>query len=181
MSEIELRTLPSGQLHRIGELDRSERVDLGYRVEDGRLLSQDVDWNVAPWTPEGDGEHSLSHQMAFCAEHLAQGGVAIGAFDGSSLVGLGVVRPNVAADTAQLAFLHVSRAWRRRAVASRLLQSIIEQARTWQARFLYVSATPSASAVGFYQRHDFDLVQPIPSLLELEPDDIHMILVLDDR
>jgi hypothetical protein len=40
---------------------------------------------------------------------------------------------------------------------------------------MYVSATPSESAVGFYLRHGFTPVaDPLPELFELEPEDIHM-------
>jgi hypothetical protein len=44
---------------------------------------------------------------------------------------------------------------------------------------MYVSATPSESAVGFYLKHGFRLaIEPIPELFEEEPEDIHMLLDL---
>ena len=52
-------------------------------------------------------------------------------------------------------------------------------ARSGGARQLYVSATPSESAVGFYRSRGFiPTVTPIPELLEHEPEDVHMTLAL---
>ena len=52
-------------------------------------------------------------------------------------------------------------------------------ARDGGARTLYVSATPSESAVGCYRRLGFEpTADPIPELLELEPEDVHMVLAL---
>jgi hypothetical protein len=47
------------------------------------------------------------------------------------------------------------------------------------ARKLYVSATPSVSAVGFYRNRGFELAEEVnKELFELEPEDIHMIMKL---
>jgi hypothetical protein len=44
---------------------------------------------------------------------------------------------------------------------------------------VYVSATPSESAVGFYTSMGFTPTpDPIPELFALEPEDIHMIIDL---
>ena len=52
-------------------------------------------------------------------------------------------------------------------------------ARMAGAMALYVSATPSESAVGFYRRAGFKPTDtPHPDLLAEEPEDIHMILAL---
>jgi hypothetical protein len=40
---------------------------------------------------------------------------------------------------------------------------------------LYVSATPSGSAIGFYRSEGFAPAEPLPELFEKEPEDIHMI------
>ena len=45
---------------------------------------------------------------------------------------------------------------------------------------MYVSATPSESAVGFYRSLGFEQVTAVnPQLFALEPEDIHMILPLE--
>jgi GNAT superfamily N-acetyltransferase len=78
-----------------------------------------------------------------------------------------------------LSVLHVSRSHRRKGVASLLTEEVARLARADGARRLYVSATPSGSAVAFYLGHGFEPTdQPDAGLLALEPDDIHMIKVL---
>ena len=107
---------------------------------------------------------------------LRAGGTAIGAFAGERLAGLAVLRVGLRADTAQLAALFVDRANRRLGVAGALVDEVERLARVDGARFLYVSATPSRSAVGFYRSRGFEPVaEPDPDLFALEPEDVHMI------
>jgi N-acetylglutamate synthase-like GNAT family acetyltransferase len=106
--------------------------------------------------------------------------VAIGAFDNEMLVGIGILTPNIRPGMAQLAFLHVSAAWRRMGIASAITRQLLQHARAQGLKRAYVSATPSESAVGFYRSFGFDLVEePLRELYELEPEDIHMVLELD--
>jgi len=73
----------------------------------------------------------------------------------------------------------VSRQYRRMGIASLLAQEVAGLARADGARRLYVSATPSGSAVEFYRSHGFEPTdEPNRGLYTLEPDDIHMILEL---
>jgi ribosomal protein S18 acetylase RimI-like enzyme len=110
---------------------------------------------------------------------LDAGGTLVGAFDGATLAGVAIYRPNLEQGMANLAVLHVSRSYRRKRVASLLTEEVVRLARADGARRLYVSATPSASAVGFYRSVGFEPTdEPNPAMLELEPDDIHMILQL---
>jgi N-acetylglutamate synthase-like GNAT family acetyltransferase len=71
--------------------------------------------------------------------------------------------------------LYVHRPWRRNAVAGSLLQRVVETARAGGAKRLYVSATRSESAVGFYTTSGFTPIAVADAeLFEREPDDIHM-------
>lgn len=177
--DIRLRPLASSELDRLAESDRSEQVSVGYRVSGGNLEVERVSWDVPAWSPCSEGEHSIGAQIAFCREHLARGGRAIGGFDGGALVGIAIVTPEVRPGLAQLAFLHVSCTHRRAGVGRRLLVAASALALAAGADRLYVSATPSGSAVGFYRRNGFELApEPLPELYTLEPDDIHMTLVL---
>jgi ribosomal protein S18 acetylase RimI-like enzyme len=72
--------------------------------------------------------------------------------------------------------LHVSRQARRQGVARRLTDEVVRLAREGGARELYVSATPSESAVGFYLRQGFRPTTRVDEVLyRLEPEDIHMV------
>jgi N-acetylglutamate synthase-like GNAT family acetyltransferase len=56
-----------------------------------------------------------------------------------------------------------------------LVEEILKLAREKGATSIYVSATPSESAIGFYRSMRFDLAEKVNKVLfELEPEDIHM-------
>jgi len=138
----------------------------------------DVIWDSSPWRKEGNehDEHSIPHMIHFLEEHLEHDAMMLGAFDGERLVGIAALRPHLTETMAELAFLHVSNGYRRQSIASRLFEQIVALARESNAQALYVSATPSGSAVGFYTSKGFEMTQtPHPDLFELEPKDIHMI------
>ncbi len=176
---IETKEMHTSDIDRVAEIDRSEHVTLGYFFRDGRLESESVDWPVPRWFAEGESEHSVPAKVRDWKPLLEQGGTMFGAFDGDLLVGLVIYRPELAGTTAQLAVLHVSNGYRRRGIATRLTAEAIRQARQDGATELYVSASPSRSAVGFYQSQGFRLVdKPHPELYALEPEDIHMIMTL---
>jgi GNAT superfamily N-acetyltransferase len=96
------------------------------------------------------------------------------------MAGVAVLRFRLVPETAQLFALYVDREHRRTGVATALVEEVERLARKDGARLLYVSATPSDSAVRFYLRRGFRPVErPHPGLLELEPEDIHMSKALE--
>ena len=182
MTKINYRWMEPTEADRIREIDRSEEIRIGYRMQKGELQRMTVVWDSPNWDTEGDHEHSFAHQIQFCRGHLEAGGVMIGAFAEERLVGVGVLRYEVRPGMAQLAFLHVSNGYRRRGIASRLTQEMITAAQDHGALRMYVSAVPSGSALGFYQSRGFELTsKPLGELYELEPEDIHMVLKLPGR
>ena len=95
-----------------------------------------------------------------------------GAFHEQKLVGIGILQPNVAAGTAQLAYLHVSNGYRQKGIGNRIVEVLIGEARRSGAVRMYVSATPSDSAVNFYMSQGFKpTATPIPSQLDLRSED----------
>ena len=90
-------------------------------------------------------------------------------------MGVAIVVPELEPELAWLAFLHVSRPHRRRGAATALWGAAVERARSAGATSLYVSATPTGSAVGFYLRQGCRLADPVhPRLYGDEPEDIHL-------
>jgi len=164
------------ETERICDIDRTERTRVGYTYERGALVRKDVVWDSAPWR-DGDGEHSFANIIRGADEALALGGAAFGAFEEGRLVGIAAYRPSLRGYMAQLSLLHVSNGYRRQGVASRLFDEVLSLARRDGATALYVSSTPSGSAVGFYTLHGFEPTDaPDPDLYAEEPDDIHMVL-----
>ena len=93
-----------------------------------------------------------------------------------TIVGIASLRYRLTDTTAQLVSLHVSRQARRQGVATRLTDEIVRLARGRGLQELYVSATPSESAVGFYLRQGFRPTAHVNrALYALEPEDIHMV------
>jgi GNAT superfamily N-acetyltransferase len=176
---IEIKPLPKRDLTRLAEIDRSEHITTAYRYTDEShrtLVLQRVDWQVPDWPLEGDPDFSVSGMLRQWAPILERDGVLLGALDGETLAGMAMLRYHLSDSTGQLALLFVSRSYRRKGVASKLLIEVERLARQAGLQALYVSATPSQSAVGFYQARSFDLADPVnPALFELEPEDIHLI------
>lgn len=144
-------------------------------VWDGRALTtQELQWRRPPWSPERFEQLRQTWRQA-----MADGGAVIGAFADDRLVGEAVFRPNLTERMAQLESLHVSAHCRQMGVARTLTLEVIRLARASGAQALYVSATPSESAVGFYRSIGFAPTnEPHPRLLALEPEDIHMTMPL---
>ena len=173
--EVEYRRLAAPDLARIGEIDRSERIDLLY-VQHGVELEERVgDWSAPPWLVQGTGEHSVAHQRAECERHLAAGAVALGAFVHDRLVGIGLVTPHIRPGIAQLAFLHVSREHRGRGIGGHLSEELERVSREHGDTAMVVSATPSRNTVRFYLGRGFEpMAEPLPELCDLEPEDVHL-------
>jgi len=176
MSEVWYRRLTRAEVvDRVGEIDRSERITSAYVQNGARLEERTVAWHVRPWNADGHGEHSIAHQREACARQLRAGAAALGAFDGERLVGLGLVTPHVRPGVAQLAFLHVSDGYRAQGVGARLADELERIALAAGDAEIVVSATPSGNTVRFYLGRAYEPdANPLPELLQLEPEDVHL-------
>ena len=174
---ITVKALGRDDVGKIGDVDRTEKVTVGYEVRDGELRSYAVDWDVPPWTAE-----RVAGFAATTTFELDRGGAFLGALAGDSLAGFAVLGHKFLAsdpEAIQLVILHVSRPHRRRGVATRLLAEAAALARERGASRLYISATPSESAVGFYLKHGCRLAAVVDEeLFALEPEDIHFVMDL---
>jgi GNAT superfamily N-acetyltransferase len=165
----------------IATIERSEHVEVEYAVENGRLVERPVTMTEVPdWDPIGDGPFSVADKVRFCESVVDDhGGVVLAALDDDTIAGAAAVAPSFEPPLAWFAFLHVTRPLRRRGAAGALWTASVDLARASGATQLYVSATPTGSAVGFYLSRGCRLAAPVhPTLFELEPDDIHLIIDL---
>jgi GNAT superfamily N-acetyltransferase len=170
-------TLRAEDVSIVAAIDRSEHIETLYRVTDGRLESYPAtETEVPPWDPVGSGEHSVAAHIEFCRMVVARGATFFGAFDESEPAGIAAVNPSFEPGLAWLAVLHVSRPYRRTGTGRALWHAACEVAVAGGARSMYVSATPSESAVGFYLAQGCRLADvPHPELFAMEPDDIHLV------
>lgn len=175
-----IRRLAVDELTYIARIDRSEHVDVEYTVRGGELVERPVTVTEIPnWYADGDGDFTVAGQVAFCRPIVERGGAAFGAFAGDDIAGVTVVEPRFEPPLAWLAFLHVSRPHRARGAASALWTAAVDLARHEGATRLYVSATPTGSAVGFYLSRGCRLADPVhPVLYAAEPDDVHLVCLL---
>lgn len=171
---IIIRQLQPQEYDKAREIDVTETGSMLYRAVDGQLVEEQHEWRRPPWT-----EPRYAALVATWTQAVADGGVVLGAFADDLLVGEAVFRPRLTAQMAQLESLHVSQNCRRQGVARGLAAEVIRLARESGAEALYVSATPSQSAVNFYRSVGFvPTATPHPALFELEPEDIHMTMPL---
>jgi GNAT superfamily N-acetyltransferase len=174
-SAVELRRLGRAELARVGEIDRRERIDVLYDQHGARLVARHGSWSASAWDPDGHGEHSVAAQRHALEHYVDSGGIALGAFAGGRLVGIGVVVAHLRPGIAQLAFLHVSAPWRATGIGRRLCEELDEIARAAGDADMVVSATPSENTVRFYLGRGFQpMAEPLAELFALEPDDVHM-------
>ncbi len=172
---VEVREMAAGDLERIREVDRSEHVTLQFVREDAALRTEAVDWDVPRWPEQGPDDFSVRGLVDQWSPLLAEGGTLLGAFSGESLVGFAILRPELSPGVAELVALYVDQGARRRGVAGLLTDEVERLARRAGAGSIFVSATPSESAVGFYRSRGFRLALEVnDELAAREPDDIQM-------
>lgn len=175
MTSIVYRKLDASDLARLGDIDRTEYVPVIYHQHGDQLTEEHHEYHIPPWFTDTDGDHSVASHRAFCERHLAAGGTAVGAFDGERLVGIGVVTPHVRPGIAQLAYLQVSDGYRGQGVGRKLCELMDDIARAAGNTQMVVSATPSVNTVRFYMGRGFrPTAEPLPELVELEPEDVHL-------
>lgn len=177
-----VRSMDPAELSRLGEIDRTERIEAIY-LQHGTTLEESVQpFDVPPWLPTGGYEepHSVPDQIGFCEWHVSRGASIFGAFDGERLVGIGLVTPHIRPGIAQLSFLHVSDGYRGRGVGRRLVAELERVAREVGDTQMVVSATPTVNTVRFYMGCGYaPMAESLAELFEEEPEDIHLNKRLD--
>lgn len=175
MAPISYRPFVHADLPRIRDLDRSERVGVLYIQHGTQLEERRGDFDSPNWSTEGDAEHSYAKQQAHVEELLASGAVALGAFDGDRLAGIGILVQHLRPGIAQLAYLHVSASYRGSCIGKRLSEDLDCIARDGGDTEIVVSATPSQNTVRFYMSRGYrPMAEPFPELFAAEPEDIHL-------
>jgi hypothetical protein len=112
---MRVKRLRAEDVSLVGAIDRSEHIDVQYRVSEGQLRQVPAAITEVPtWDSTGTGPHSVAAEIEFCSSVVARGGVLLGTFDAERTAGLAIVHPSFEPPLAWLAFLHVSRPYRRR-------------------------------------------------------------------
>ncbi|MHB0857679.1 MAG: GNAT family N-acetyltransferase [Anaerolineae bacterium] len=179
---MRIRTLSWPDLPRLKEIDRTEAVHSLYQWVDGALVRQEVNLTVPAWDEAG-----VRTRIQRLEKVVREGGCVWGAFVDDvagfdRLVGLAVLSGPFLLDDRgllELVQLHVSNGYRRQGIATVLMVEVLRAAKERGARGLYISASDTDSAQGFYaslRALPTDRVDP--ERFAHEPTDIHMILPL---
>ncbi len=170
---MEFRQLGRSEIEQIWTIDRRERIEHIYQVEDGELQLQPHHFDVPGWPPDKPPKTT-----PVLYESFDRGATFSGAFEGDQLVGVAVLDTlwrGPGRDLLQLKMLHVSRDYRAQGLGSQLFEQARVAARRLGARGLYISATPSENTVRFYMRRGSTLLEtPDPELFADEPEDIDL-------
>ena len=150
--------------------DRSQEVRNVWRMENGRLVLKSQPFTET-WSPEQRrkkaGEILSGRYIIFCA------------FEGDAVAGEIMLIPELNENRLIIDSFHVSRAYRRRGIGRRLIETAAEYARGRGALALYASCCSAEETIDFYKAIGFRLSEhPIPSRVEDEPFDIQMELRL---
>jgi GNAT superfamily N-acetyltransferase len=168
---VRITHMRPAELSRVEEIDVSESGHLVYHYREGRIETKRQAWHRGHRDAAEWGTYIQRWKAV-----LERGGVALGAFDSTRLVGMAVLESHLTERMAHLVALFVSKDSRRHGVAAQLTQEVMRLAKAQGADQLYVSATPSESAIGFYLSQGFVLVKQVhQELYALEPEDIHLL------
>ncbi|MNU88219.1 Acetyltransferase (GNAT) family protein [compost metagenome] len=174
MTKIVYQFMTQDHVSKLQEIDRSEHIDRVYEVREGELIDSTVDYECENW----DAETLAEIESGFLFE-LESEGVALGAFDGDTLVGFGVLahqRRGEHQDMLQIDLMYVSRDYRRQGIATAILNGLSEVAKERGASYLYISSTETKSAVSFYTNNGGKVTKTFEQdLFTKEPEDIHLI------
>jgi GNAT superfamily N-acetyltransferase len=171
---VSISQMSPEELTRVEEIDVSESGYLVYYYREGKIATKREARHRGPRNAEAWGSYIERWKAT-----LERAGVALGAFDGKRLVGIAVLEYHLTESMAHLVALFVSKDYRRQGIASQLTQESMRLAKAHGASQIYVSATPSESAIGFYLSQGFVLAQQVhKDLYALEPEDLHLIRLL---
>ncbi|MEZ5224952.1 MAG: GNAT family N-acetyltransferase [Ilumatobacteraceae bacterium] len=175
MDDVTIRMLARDELMRVGEIDRTERIERLYVQHGTELVERPGRFDAPAWHADGESDHSIAAQQRAVLAYADAGGNSLGAFAGDRFVGIGIVVPHLRPTVAQLAFLHVSHGFRGGGLGARLMAELEAIARRAGDTEIVVTATPSENTVRFYLGRGFrPMAEPLPELFALEPEDVHM-------
>jgi len=174
---LRIRDIKREEIKEVRELDRSEIVEQINYYRNGRLVLEDEYYNITKWNLE-----ELEHIIRDLYDLYDRGGNFYGAFKNHKLIGIIALETKFIGsnnDQLQVVFLHVAHDYRDKGLGSNLMNLVTKRAKNMGAKKLYISATPSKHTVDFYMGLGCKLASEInPELFKLEPEDIHLELLI---
>jgi GNAT superfamily N-acetyltransferase len=173
----QFRKVLTGELEEIRKIDRAEKILESYVYRDGQLALVPDDRMVSGFDA-AELRMLIERQTAL----MAAGGIVVGAFEQGELIGIASIerkRSGTLLQYCKMDILYTSRLYRGKHIGIQLLDIIKKIALDFGAQKLYISATPTKYTVDFYLSQGASLTTELDEeLFALEPDDIHLELVL---
>ena len=176
------RKMQTGEIYRIGEVNREEIVLAEYVVQRddtrfglaARKIRRPAPLKIAPWSKDGIQKRVTGWKPA-----LEDGGLMYGAFDVQKLVGFVILGPKKPDRSGEIIALFIDRDYRRQGIAGELLAWAERKALALGMESLYVYANPTESSLSFYLKNSFEIVGLISKeIVGSLPGDIVMAKIL---
>ena len=146
--------------------DRFQEVRNVYRIENGILVLKNHPFTET-WSPERKREKA--------SEILSGQYITYCAFDGNTVVGEIMLKPELNENRMIIESFHVSRDCRGHGIGRRMIETVTDYAKSRGAKALYASCCSAEETIAFYMAMGFrPSAHPIPSCVRDEPFDIQM-------
>ncbi len=174
---IVYRKMKRHEIAKVVEIDRSDYSDMMYRVQNSKLVLAKSVFNHP-----GLKKSMYTPYIQDLRQTFDTGGILNGAFHDGSLIGISGIDKKLVGkykNMINLCILWVSKEFRRKGIARKLLNLSRTEAKNRNVDRIYISATPSRNTVEFYQKMGCEVTEEIdPEMFEKEPEDVHLELKL---
>ncbi len=172
---MDYRILTRDEIQELRNIDRGEKIEKFYYIEDGKLKLKREFCDVKGWR-----QKELESLIERLYDLYDRGGSIYGAVSDSNIVGMAALDNKFIGknnDQLKLDILYIDKGHRKMGIGRNLVEVAKNKARGIGASRLYISATPTQNTVDFYVGIGCELASEInEELFELEPEDIHLEL-----
>lgn len=174
---MKIREINRKDIEKVRNLNRKEIIEQLYYYKEGLLVLKDEFYDIRDWNID-----ELEQNIKDLYDLHDRGGIFYGAFIDHKLIGIIALESNFIGsgkDQLQVPFLHIDANYRDKGLGTKLMNLVKKRAKRMGAKKLYISATPSKHTIDFYLGLGCKLTSEInPELYEIEPDDIHLELII---
>lgn len=175
---VSIRNLEKHEIPRIREIDRSEEIFEIYQFRDKQIKLVPHRESVLGF--EDDELKAIINRQIKLIENNGQ---VFGAFDAVKLIAIASVenkKRGLLLNYCKMDILYVSNSYQGKGVASQLVNTCKQAAKSFGADKLYISATSTKNTVDFYlKRGAVPVIEVDQELFAEEPEDIHLELKID--
>ncbi len=152
---MNISSADSSEIARIGEIDRTETVEVTYRCElapDGNSVVMLQEQHHPPEKVPDWDEEGVRRRAAWWKREIDNGGAFFIAENANGkLTGFAVLGPKKVGNCAEMVALFVDKEHRAKGLGGKLVELLEDEARERGCQSIYVQSNETAGSVGFYQ------------------------------